>query len=253
MRRMTRSVPLPSQMAAAACDIASRADAYSAGLPLSWRPRSRSAPVACTASAIGAWFSARIVTTAGRPSAQRPQAAVPPAPMAQSARAINSAIRAVCTCKLACASLAHAASTALRCGFASPDHHVQFQIRSAQPTYSIKSLAGLIAWVASAHEDQHACNSAPRAAQRGRPQLREFRPHQRKAGPKQSLAMRGQTIAIELVLWTCAVLVEEHVAAVRASEIVDGQDPIRNMRHRIFPDSIKRVMIDNHPVEAPRA
>jgi hypothetical protein len=65
--------------------------------------------------------------------------------------------------------------------------------------------------------------------------------------------MRGQTKAIELVLGTCAVLVEQHVAAVRASEIVDGQDPIRNMRHRIFPDSTKRVMIDNHPVEAPRA
>ena len=50
-----------------------------------------------------------------------------------------------------------------------PDHHVQFQIRAAQPTYSIKSLAGLVAGVASAHEDQQACNSAPRSAQRGRP------------------------------------------------------------------------------------
>ena len=63
--------------------------------------------------------------------------------------------------------------------------------------------------------------------------------------------MRGQTIAIEFVLWACAVLVEQYVAAVGAPEIVDGQDPIRKMRHRNFPDSTKRVMIDNHPVEAP--
>src|SRR5260370_20549982 len=111
-----------------------------------------------------------------------------------------------------------------------PDHHVQFQTRSAQPTYSIKSLAGLVAWVASAHEDQQACNSVPRAAQRGRPQLGEFRPQQRKAWSEQSLAMRGQTIAIELVLGSCVVLVEQHVAPVRSSEIVDAPHPSRKRR-----------------------